>query len=407
MLKCGLLGEHLGHSYSPAIHAQLGTYGYALFERAPEELEAFLRGGEWDGLNVTIPYKKAVVPYCAELSPAAEKLGSVNTLVRRKDGTICGDNTDYYGFTSMVRRSGIAVAGRKAIVLGNGGASVTICAVLRDLGAKSVTVISRRGEDNYTNLDRHADAQIVVNTTPVGMYPNNGEAAVDLRLFPKCEGVLDIVYNPARTALILQAESLHIPCKSGLHMLVAQAKRSSEIFTDTAIADSEIDRIESLLGAQLQNIVLIGMPGCGKSTVAKRLGAALDRPVYEADALIAEKTGMPIPEIFSKSGEDAFRVIETQVLAELGKLSGAIISTGGGCITREENYPLLHQNGRIFWLQRALDKLPTKGRPISQATPLAELYAKREPLYARFADETIINETTLADALSAIKEKLK
>ena len=265
MMRCGLLGEKLGHSYSPAIHAQLADYAYGLYEVAPEDLPAFLTGGDFDALNVTIPYKKAVIPYCAELSPIAQKLGSVNVLVRRADGTLYGDNADAFGFEYLVRHSGIDVAGQKALVLGNGGASATIQAVLEQLGAR-VTVISRHGPDNYDNLDRHADARVIVNTTPVGMYPNTGRAAVDLRQFPQCAGVLDIVYNPARTALLLQAESLGIPCAGGLYMLVAQAKRSCEVFTDTVIDDAEILRIHRLLRQEMENIVLIGMPGSGKST---------------------------------------------------------------------------------------------------------------------------------------------
>ena len=208
MKRCGLLGEKLGHSYSPAIHAELADYEYRLYEVAPEKLGEFLTGGGFDGMNVTIPYKKAVIPYCAELSPIAQKLQSVNVLVRREDGTLYGDNADAYGFAGMVRASGIQIDGKKTLVLGSGGASSTVCAVLEEMGARSVTIISRKGEDNYNNLDRHADAEVIVNTTPVGMYPNCGVSPVDLSLFPKLEGVLDIVYNPARTALVLQAEKL-------------------------------------------------------------------------------------------------------------------------------------------------------------------------------------------------------
>ncbi|MBR1456756.1 MAG: shikimate kinase, partial [Oscillospiraceae bacterium] len=326
MRRCGLLGEKLGHSYSPAIHAMLDDYAYPLYERSPEELDAFLRGGDWDGLNVTIPYKKTVLPYCDELSETARRIGSVNTLVRRPDGSLYGDNTDAYGFRLLIRRCGIDVGGKKAIVLGSGGASVTVCDVLREQGARSVTVISRGGKDNYENLDRHADAQIVVNTTPLGMYPNTGRAAVDLRRFPACEGVLDVVYNPARTALILQAEALGIPCASGLYMLVAQAKRSSELFTGRSIDDAVIDCIEHALAASMQNVVLIGMPGSGKSTIAAALGEKLGRPVCEADAEVERRAGRSIPEIFAESGEEVFRRLETEVLAELGKQSGTVIS---------------------------------------------------------------------------------
>ena len=327
MMRCGLLGEKLGHSYSPAIHAQLADYAYGLYEVAPEDLPAFLTGGDFDALNVTIPYKKAVIPYCAELSPMAQRLGSVNVLVRRPDGTLYGDNADAFGFEYLVRHSGINVAGQKALVLGNGGASATIQAVLEQLGAH-VTVISRHGPDNYENLDRHADAHVIVNTTPVGMYPNTGKAAVDLRQFPQCAGVLDIVYNPARTALLLQAERLGIPCAGGLYMLVAQAKRSCEVFTGTVIDDAQILRIHRLLRQEMENIVLIGMPGSGKSTIAALLAERLHRPVLDSDAQIVETAGVSIPDIFAAGGEDAFRARETAALAELGKRSGAVLATG-------------------------------------------------------------------------------
>ena len=405
MLRCGLLGETLGHSYSPMIHHQLGDYDYRLFEIPRDALDAFLESGDWDGLNVTIPYKKAVVPYCGALSEAAAKLQSVNTLVRRPDGTLYGDNTDLYGFLYMMRRSGIQPAGKKALVLGSGGASVTVKAALEQLGA-SVTVISRSGPDNYANLDRHADARIIANTTPVGMYPHNGAAAVDLRQFPHCEGVLDIVYNPARTALLLQAEELGIPCAGGLSMLVAQARRSSELFTGAVMDDGVLERVERSVQGRLRTIVLIGMPGSGKTTIAAALSRTLGREAVEADDLISQKAGMSIPEIFAQSGEEGFRALETEVLAEQGKRSGIILSTGGGCVTRPENYPLLHQNGVIFCLTRALSKLPTDGRPISQSTDLAQLYARREPLYRRFADVMVSNDGAPEDTLHTIMEVL-
>ena len=407
MLKCGLLGQKLGHSYSPAIHGMLADYDYQLFEREPEQLEDFLKNGDWDGINVTIPYKKAVLPYCAELSDTARRIGSVNTIVRRPDGSLYGDNTDAYGFESLVGKSGIQVQGKKALVLGSGGASVTVVAVLKLLGAESVTVISRGGEDNYDNLSRHADARIIANTTPVGMYPNNGQAAVDLAQFPQCEGVLDVVYNPARTALLLQAEKLGIPCAGGLYMLVAQAKRSSELFTGSSIPDSEIGRIEKVLSGQMKNIVLVGMPSSGKSTLAAALGEKLGRPVYEADALIEQEAGMDIPAIFARYGEGHFRALETEILGRLGKLSGAVISTGGGCVTREENYDLLHQNGTIVWLQRGTEKLDKTGRPLSLKNDLNEMYQKREPMYRRFADAAVDNNGSVEATLEQILEVLQ
>ena len=402
MLRCGLLGKTLGHSYSPAIHRRLGDYSYVLFEKAEDELDGFLRSGDFDGLNVTIPYKKAVVPYCAALSPAAKALGSVNTIVRRPDGTLYGDNTDLAGFLYMVKCSGVAVAGEKALVLGSGGASVTVVEALRQLGAREVVVISRSGENNYENLDRHRDAALIVNTTPVGMYPNNGKAALSLDGFPNLRGVLDVVYNPARTALILDAERRGIPCLSGLRMLVAQAKASAGQFTGTEIPDSRVEEIFRELSAETGNIVLVGMPGSGKSAVGRAVAEALGRPFLDADREIVRAAGMEIPEIFATRGEGTFRDLESRVLAELGKKSGCVIATGGGSVLREENYDSLHQNGTIFWLQRDVGKLPRNGRPLSQNADLAAMYEARRPRYERFADHAVSNDGPLADTVRRI-----
>lgn len=404
MQRYGLLGEKLGHSYSPQLHAQLASYPYDLYEVAPERLDAFLRTTELAGMNVTIPYKKAVIPYCKALSPAAARIGSVNTLVRRADGWY-GDNTDYDGFCYMARD--FAIAGKKALVLGNGGVSLTVQQALRDLGAREAVVISRRGPDNYQNLARHADAQIIANATPVGMYPNNGASPLDLAGFPRLEGVLDLIYNPARTALLLQAERRGIACNGGLGMLVAQAKRAAERFTGRAIADSEIERITRSLAGQMQNIVLIGMPGCGKTTLGKALADRLGRPFYDADAVLEQRTGRSIPEIFRCDGEAAFRALETQTLAELGKGSGAVIATGGGCVTRPENAPLLRQNGRVVWVKRPLDRLPVSGRPISQRMSAAAIYAQRRDCYAAFAAYTVENDGPLAETLAKLLEVLQ
>ena len=406
-MRCGLLGEKLGHSYSPQIHAELADYEYRLYEKAPDEVEDFVRRGDWHGLNVTIPYKKTVIPFCDELSETAATIGSVNTLKRRPDGTIFGDNTDAFGFETLLTQTiPDSITGQKALVLGTGGASVTVCAVLRRHGAEVVT-ISRSGENNYENLDRHADARLLVNTTPVGMYPKNGVSPVDLALFPKLACVLDVVYNPARTALLLQAEKLRIPHAGGLTMLVAQAKRSSEIFLGNTLPDGEIARITRKLASSMQNIILVGMPGCGKSTVGALLARRLHRPLLEADAELVKTAGMSIPAIFEIEGEPGFRRRETATLSELGKKSGTVISTGGGCVTRQENYPLLHQNGTIIWLRRDLDKLAREGRPLSLGADLSAMYAVREPLYARFADFTVDNTGTPEETVDAILEVLK
>ena len=405
-MKCGLLGRKLGHSYSPQIHSYLGDYPYVLFEKEPEEIGDFLKNGDFTGINVTIPYKKDVIPYVDELSPVAKRLGAVNTIVRRKDGSLFGHNTDFFGFSTMVRRSGLSVAGKKVLVLGSGGASNTAVAVLEELGAK-VVIISRSGENNYGNLHLHADAAMIVNTTPVGMYPNTEDSPVDLSGFPKLEGVLDVIYNPARTALLQQAESRGIVARNGLLMLVAQAKEAAEYFLDSPIDDAKIDRIYQILSDQMQNIVLIGMPGCGKSTVGKLLAEKLGRNFVDADETIVELAGKPIPEIFAADGEAVFREWETKALSQLGKQSGLVIATGGGCVTKERNYPLLHQNGRIFWLKRSLDVLPTDGRPLSQGNKLSDMYSIRKPMYLRFADHIIDNNGSVEDTLAAILSKLE
>ena len=406
-MRCGLLGKTLGHSYSPQIHAQLGDYSYELFEKQPEELENFLRHGEFDALNVTIPYKKAVLPYCAVLSDAVKAIGSANTLVRQPDGTLFADNTDAFGFSCIADECGVDIAGKKALVFGSGGASVTAQYVLKTRGAREVLVISRSGEHNYENLEKNTDAEILVNTTPLGMYPNNGASPVDLTRFPRCEAVLDVVYNPARTALLLQAEALGIPHAGGLLMLVAQAKRASELFTGSAIADTRIGEIYRTLAVQMQNIVLVGMPGCGKSSIGTLLAEKLDRPFLDADAEIEKAVGMPIPDFFKLYGEAAFRDLESRVLAELGKRSGAVIATGGGAVLREENYAALHQNGTIVWLTRDLARLPIDGRPVSQATSLDALFAARKARYERFADHIIDNNGAPDETVRAILEALR
>ncbi len=406
-MKCGLLGEKLGHSYSPQIHAELGEYEYRLYEKAPDEVESFIKDGCWNGLNVTIPYKKTVLPMCSVLSERAKQAGSVNTLVRLPQGGIYGDNTDVYGFECLVKKLGVDVKNRKALVFGSGGASGAVCAVLKEAGVAQLSVISRHGQENYTNLSRHSDAEIIVNATPLGMYPDNGRAAVDLRLFPKCIAVFDLVYNPARTELIMQAERLNIPCIGGLYMLVSQAKGSSERFLGKQSDNSLTDGIYSRLSFSMENIVLVGMPGCGKTTVGAELSRLTGRKFYDSDAIIEKRAGMTVPEIFEKFGEDGFRKLETEVLAELGKMSGAVIATGGGAVTREENYPLLHQNSRIVWIKRDLSLLPSSGRPISMAKSVQQLYSERESLYMAFSDFAADNDKDPRCTANRVLEVLK
>lgn len=399
-MKCGLLGRKLGHSYSPQIHKELGEYPYDLYEKEPEQIEAFLKYGEFHGLNVTIPYKKAVIPFLDELSPQAEKLDTVNTIVRR-DGKLIGHNTDYFGFQTMVTKSGLQVTGKKVLVLGSGGASNTAVAVLKELGA-NVIVISRSAENNYTNLHLHKDAYAIVNTTPVGMYPNTEVSPIDLTLFSHIHGVLDVIYNPARTQLLLDAEKLGIPAHNGLLMLVAQAKESAEWFTDQEIDNSKITQIHSRLSAQMNNIILIGMPGSGKSTIGKILAQKTNRAFIDSDEMIVKSAGKSIERIFSEDGEDVFRQWETTILRDLGKESGLVISTGGGCVTKSHNYNLLHQNGTIFWIQRNIHALAVDGRPLSAGGKLEEMYQVRLPMYQDFSDYVIANGTTPQEAANNI-----
>ena len=402
--RCGLIGEKLGHSFSPAIHGMLSDYEYKLYELSPEQVGPFLEAKAYDGLNVTIPYKKTVIPYCDELTDAARSIGSVNTIVKRPDGTLLGHNTDYDGFLWLLKNAGAKVEGKKAVVLGTGGASVTVQAALRDLGAAQVVVVSRSGGDNYENIARHADAKILVNATPVGMYPKTGVSPVDLDVFTALEGVFDVIYNPAKTRLLLEAEKRGIPCANGLGMLVAQAKAAAERFTGKLIDDEKVYTIRAELQRSTRNILLIGMPGSGKSTVGAALAEKLGRRLVDADALIVEKAGCTIPEIFEKDGEEGFRRIEHEVLCEISKESGLVIATGGGVVTRPENMDPMRQNSLIVWLLRDLNKLPRDGRPLSQKNPLAEMFKVREPLYRAAADCIADNNGSLEDTVNQILE---
>lgn len=402
----GLLGEHLPHSFSPQIHSALGNKDYGLFEVAPENLDAFMKEHNFKGINVTIPYKKAVIPYLDEISPEAEKIGAVNT-IKVKDGKLCGYNTDYFGFKYMVEKSGISIKGKKALVLGSGGASATVQAVLRDMEASEIIVVSRNGIDNYVNMYiKHTDAEIIVNTTPVGMYPDNLNTLVDLDRFGKLSGVLDVVYNPLKTRLILDAEQRDIPSSAGLSMLVAQAKKAHEIFFDTTTELEVCVQIERSLILQMCNIVLIGMAGCGKSTIGKRLSELLKKDLIDTDEMIVNTENMPIPQIFAEKGEDYFRWCENVAVNIAGKEKSQIIATGGGVVTRPENYNSLKQNGIIVFINRDADLLPTNGRPLSQMHGVKALYEKRMPLYRQFADIEVDGNGTIEEVANRIIKEI-
>ena len=398
---CGLLGQKLGHSYSPQIHRQLSDYSYQLFEKEPEQIEKFLKSEEFQGLNVTIPYKKTVIPYCDSLTNQARKIGAVNTIVRRPDGTLIGHNTDYFGFSSMAQRTGVNFAGKKVLVLGSGGASNTVCCVMKELGAK-VVVISRTGENNYQNLPLHKDCAAIVNTTPVGMYPHTGASPLDISIFPKLECVMDLIYNPLRTKLLSDAQDRGIATENGLWMLVAQAKESAEWFMSQTIADEKIEEIYRQLKTQKENIVLIGMPGSGKSTTGRLLAEKLGRKFIDSDSVIEDKIGKPIREFLCADNEQEFRKIETEVLSEVCSQSDLVIATGGGCVTIPENLPILRQNGKVIWIKRDISQLSTAGRPLSQQQKLSDMYRIRKPLYEKFSDFTVDNTLSIEETVQSI-----
>lgn len=388
----GLLGEKLRHSFSPQIHRELGNPDYSLTELPKESVADFFKTRAFSAYNVTIPYKKDALVACEHISARAKAIGSVNTVVKGADGDLYGYNTDAYGFAYMLHRSGISPEGKKCLVLGSGGSSVMAVYVLKELGASEVVVISRSGEDNYDNIDRHADAGVIVNTTPVGMYPKNGVAPLALEKFPKLTGVVDIIYNPARTKLLLDAARLGIPHVDGLPMLVAQAKLAHLLFfgkltSDEASPelDDEIERIIAGIRAETANILLVGMPSCGKSTIGALLAEKTGRELIDTDQKIVELTGKTIPALFEEGGEDHFRSFEHQVAEEVTKLSGKIIATGGGIVTRPENIDLLRQNSIVFFINRPLEQLITDGRPLSQQNRLSDMFAVRLPLYRSVA----------------------
>lgn len=385
----GLLGRKLGHSLSPEIHAKLCDYEYKLYPTEPENLDEFFSNKALKAFNVTIPYKIEAFNRCAERSETAEKVGSVNTVVRRPDGTLFGDNTDYFGFSYMAKKCGCDFKGKKVLILGSGGASLTVRHVANDEGARETVVVSRSGEDNYENISRHYDADIIVNTTPVGMYPNNGERLIDLSKFTKCKKALDLIYNPARTVFLLDAQRLGIDCINGLYMLVAQALRAAEIFTDKKIPLEKIDEIYEEIIKEQKNIVLVGMPGCGKSTLAALISKKTGRICIDTDSIV-EESGEKIPDIFAKYGEAEFRRRETEAVKAAGKDKGKIIATGGGAILKPENRIALRENSTVIFLNAPVKTLATDGRPLSKSPEaLMKMHSERLPLYLEAADFTV------------------
>lgn len=398
----GLVGRKLGHSWSREIHERLGSAPYALHELEPDEVAPFVRDGAWRGLNVTIPYKREAAELADERSPRVDRLGVANTLVRRQDGTVFAENTDVLGFSWMLERfcrrelgagAREALCGRIALVLGSGGASQAVRMALEEGAGMEVVTVSRRGPETYEGLaQRHADAALLVNTTPVGMYPNCPASPVDeqtLGALTGLLGVLDVVYNPRRTGVCLMAERLGLPAESGLAMLVAQALYSSELFQGRELDDALVAPIEAELHARTENVVLIGMPGAGKTSCGRALARLMGRPFVDLDEAICVERGRGAAQIIREDGEEAFRAVETEITGSYGARSGLVIACGGGVVTRPENYDLLHQNGRIVLLDRPLSELSSEGRPMSQARGVEQLARERMGLYRSWADVTV------------------
>jgi len=403
-LICGLLGERLSHSYSPAIHGCLGDYDYMLFEVAPPSVGDFLKNGDFHGLNVTIPYKKSVIPYLAYLSPEAERIGSVNTIIKEDDG-LYGYNTDYLGFLYAAEKAGISFWNKKVLILGSGGASLAVKKAVEDSVAKDVLVVSRTGILNYSNVYDYSDAEVIINATPVGMYPECGGPLVDLKRFPKCRAVMDLIYNPLKTRLILDAEALGIKCAGGLWMLVCQAKYSSDLFLGTERDNSVCDSIYADLLNAVRNVVLVGMPGSGKTTVGKLLAQKLDCPFVDTDSEIEKIAGMSIPDIFAKQGEKGFREIESSVIKGVGRRTGTVIATGGGAVLSAENRAALRQNGLVVFVKRSLDALDRKGRPLSD-DDLGVMYQERLPFYEKVKDIEVDNSFTPEQCVDIILDRM-
>lgn len=395
----GVLGRVLGHSYTPKIYNMLAGLDYVRFEREPDQVEAFLKGDEWQGVNATIPYKRTVMPYLDELSDIAQRLGNVNTITRLPDGRLRGDNTDYYGFQVLVESVGVDLRGKHALVFGgDGGAGSTCMTVLGDLGAIPHAV-GRSGDVTYDDLDAWSHAALAVNCTPVGMYPDCPASVCGLESLTDLEAFVDIVYNPARTSMMMDAEERGIPTAGGLLMLVAQAAQAVERHVGETVSMDRIMQVTDELSRSVENIALIGMPGCGKTRVGERLAELGGREHIDIDREFDRRHGMPAPDFILSNGEDAFREAETEIIADVAKRSSLVISCGGGVVERQANYRLLHQNSRIVMLDRPLDELSTRNRPITAQKGIGRLAETRLPRYRAWADAIITSrESPLATA---------
>ena len=411
-MEYGLIGEHLPHSFSKIIHEKLAPYSYELHELRPDEVDSFMRGKEFKGINVTIPYKQTVIPYLDEISDQARSIGAVNTVVNR-NGRLCGYNTDYFGMKSLIERLGIDPAGKKVLILGTGGTSKTAFAVATDMGASEVYKVSRTGKEGVPTYEeayeRHTDAQIIINTTPCGMYPAIDDCPLDLSRFPDLCGVIDAIYNPLRTVLILEAQKRGIPAEGGLYMLVVQAVYAAELFADRKIESEKTDQVFKEILNSKRNIVLSGMSLAGKTTLGTLLAKKLDRVLEDTDQMIIRKEQRPITEIFATDGEKYFRDLETEMARTLAPQTGLVIATGGGAILRQENVDALKKNGCITFLDRPFNQiLPADDRPLANTKEkVAALLEKRYPIYKATCDESITNDLTPEEGIAKILAALQ
>ena len=404
-MKFGLLGRTLGHSFSPRIHNALGNTNYELFEREPSQLQEFFADQELQGINITFPYKVNALEACDVVDPRAERIGCVNTMVR-KDGKWHGYNTDYDGFVFTLEHAGINVSGKECIILGDGASSATVHVALEDLGAKSITHLSRKTAPLYTDAPNYYEtAQIIINCTPIGMYPHNPANLIDIMQFSKLEGVVDLIYNPRRTVLLLQAEMMNIPYCDGLPFLVAQGVKAANHFQGESFGTKEIEQILRDMRREKENIILIGMPGVGKTTVGRAIGKEMGRTWLDVDHELEKEIGN-VSTYIKEQGEAAFREKEAEMIAKLGTQTGLVISTGGGCVTVPKNYAHLRQNGRIYQLTQPVEKLSTSGRVLSSGgiERLRELEETRTPMYESFAQCIVEHNRNAPETVAAILE---